>query len=517
MSVPQCFLCFLAAFNIITTSLYADEISLQRLMMLHDLMPEQVLQMDGELHGDDVKKAVKEVVQAAITFDTSSSPVRVLIDVRSNHSDGAHNFDMLINMAKQRFIDTLVFTEHDRFSIRFGIDPVPDIFGYSKEHPSLYTTGLDAFFDDLSLAQQQYPDIELSAGTESIAGYYWQGIPFKNLSLHNPERHFIALGVKDASQIQGLSSYDLRHGYGNKELSLAFWFVFVFVLMMILLRKRKRLVAMLLVGSFIAFMSSWLLKPKVDADVDFINTAHEQGLFVAWTHPGTLSGVRPGPMGVQLNTPPYSKRVFEAPTADAFTAVYGDTDQNTMAGGMWDNFMMDYMKGYRPQPIWAISAGDYHEEGQSGEYLGNFPMDVWAKSAHEDDVLAALKQGKMVSWGMNKLQHLAVKALYLEAVDPSSGEAVHLLPGGEAVVGGNVALVAALRDLATESEPVQINAQWIVDGHIAAEVMLSSDEDIPVFAHQLHLSEGVHVIRLKIPSQQSIRMEANPFMVQVRK
>ncbi|MDX8382745.1 MAG: hypothetical protein R8M45_01610, partial [Ghiorsea sp.] len=389
-------------------------------------------------------------------------------------------------MAKQRFIDTLVFTEHDRFSIRFGIDPVPHIFGYSKEHPSLYTTGLDAFFDDLALAQQQYPEIELSAGTESTAGYYWQGIPFKNLSLHNPERHFIALGVKDASQIQGLSSYDLRHGYGNKELSLVFWFVFVFVLMMVLLRKRKRLVAMLLVGSFIAFMSTWLLKPKVDADVDFINTAHEQGLFVAWTHPGTLSGVRPGPMGVQLNTPPYSKRVFEAPTADAFTAVYGDTDQNTVAGGMWDSFMMDYMKGYRPQPIWAIAAGDYHEEGQSGEYLGNFPMDVWAKSAHEDDVLAALKQGKMVSWGMNKLQHLAVKALYLEGVDPSSGEAVHLLPGDEAVVGEDVALDAAVRDLATESEPVQIKAQWIVDGHIAVDVMLSSDEDIPVFAHQLH-------------------------------
>jgi len=517
MLIMRYFICFMLSATALIPVAYADEISLQRLMMLHDLMPKQSLNIDDNLHAFSQKQTSPTAIKRAVQLDGVHKPVRVLIDVRSNHSDGAHDFDTLIALAEKRYIDTLIFTEHDRFSIRLGLDPVAHIFGYSQEHPSLFTTGLEQFFADLALAKQQHGNIQLAAGTESTAGYYWEGIPFKNLSLHNPERHFIALGVNQASQIEGLSSFDLRHGYGNKELSLTFWFVFVFSLMMLLLRRKKRMVAMLLVASFIAFMSTWLLKPKVDADVDFINTAHEQGLFTIWTHPGTLSGVRPGPMGVQLNTPPYSKRVFEAPTADAFTAVYGDTDQNTAAGGMWDRFMIDYMKGYRPKPIWAVAAGDYHEEGQSGEYLGNFPMDVWAESAKPEDVLKALQQGKMVSWGMNKMQNIAVKALYLESIDSKTGGTVKLLPGGEAVVGENVQVTVALRDLDLESSEIQINAQWIVDGHIAAEVMLSTDETMPVYAQHLQLSEGTHVIRLKIPAQQSLRLESNPFLVQVRK
>ena len=494
----------------------AEDMSLDSWMLLHDNIQDSSLQLETSLKPTEQGNQSPQLNQESVDLSQIEKPVRVLIDVRSDHSDGAHDFKTLVGLAKARHIQALAFTEHDRYSIRFGLDPVPHIFGYSQEHPSLYETGLEKFFSDLNTIQKQ-SDLTLFSGTESTPGYYWQGIPFKNLSLHEAERHIITLGAKTPEQVEGLTSYDLRHGYGNKELSLMFWCLFIFSFIFILFRKRKRGIALLLAGSFIAFITTWLMKADINPDEDFINSAHEQGLIAIWTHPGTLSGARDGPMGVFLNTPPYNEVVFQSSKADAFAAVYGDTDKNTIPSGLWDQYMMDYMAGYRPKPIWAVAAGDYHEEGHANEYLGNFPMDVWAKSAQEDDILLALKKGRMVAWHMRKQQNIAVKALYMDYTDPTSGAKERLLAGGEAAVTKDVRVVVALRELGSPQEFHNLKGQWIVDGKVVAHVSLSTDESIPVFASTLNLPIGRHVIRFQIPAQQGIRLEANPFLVQVRK
>ncbi|MDQ6968613.1 MAG: hypothetical protein Q9M14_08030 [Mariprofundaceae bacterium] len=477
----------------------ASDIDMQRLQQL--LKASNQLELAATQQHSDAE-------QKTIAVQKNNSPKRVLIDVRSTHSDGKHDMDMLIELAKKRGIDTLAFTEHDRFSIRFGIAPMPNILGYAMQHPSLYVTGLDYFFSDLNRQRAKHPEIQLFAGTESIPGYTWSGIPFKNLTLHNAERHMITLGIEKPAQVEGLSSYDLRHAYGNRSISLAFWCALIFVLIIIFIRRRKHSIALLLMASFIAFLTSWLMKPMVDPDVDFINTAHEQGLFVIWAHPGTLSGVREGPMGIHLDTPPYNKRVFKDPTADAFAAVYGDTDQNTVAGGLWDRYMMDYMRAYHHKPIWAVAAGDYHEEGMANEYLGNFPMDVWSKTAKSDDVLAAMRQGHMVAWGMTKDKNIAIQTLYLE-----DANGLRMLPGDEARVRPPLHVVAALTDtIPSSKEQPAFKGEWIVDGRIAKTTLLQVNATrTPIIA--LQVGKGAHVIRLQI--KQGLRMVANPFLVHV--
>lgn len=439
---------------------------------------------------------------------------RVLLDVRSNHSDGKHDMETLAKLAEKRGIDTLVFGEHDRYTIRLGLDPIAHWVGISQEHPSLYETGLAEWFADLKRTQNLHPDLHIMAATESTPGYHWSGMPFKDLTLHDAERHIIALGVERPEQIEALPSYDLRNIKGNFNLSLAFWFFFVFILVMVLLRRRKRSVALLLTASFIAFLSTWLLQKKVDADVDFINTAKEQGLFTIWTHPGTLSGVRDGPMGVKLDTPPYNKRVFEAPTADAFAAVYGDTDNNTVPGGMWDRFMIDYMMGYRPDPIWAVSAGDYHEEGMAGEYLGNYPMDVWSDDEGSIAVLEALRKGHNTSWFMKKDLNVRMSVLFAE-----DAKGKRMLPGDVARVDSKLNLYAAIADATpagVKTSPLpSLNGEWIVDGVIVATALLPADGAVSVTP--IELVSGPHVVRLRIPFQKGVRMEANPFLLKVMK
>ncbi len=481
----------------LSTSASATEPSIESLMLLSDKAQEEV--------GTPATQAV--------TATTSAKSWRVLIDVRSNHSDGAHDFKTLIKLAEQRHLDVLSFNEHDHFTIRLGLEPIPWLIHYSQAHPSLYESGLSTFFEDLKQARASTA-LTIMAGTESTPGYDWQGLPFKDLSLNNAERHIITLGAYKPEQIKALPSYQLTHAQGLKSLSLVFWFTFIFLLIFILLRKRKRGVALLLAGSFIAFMSTWLMQKNTNADHDFLRTANEQGLFTIWAHPGTLSGVRDGPMGVLLNTPPYNAHIFDEP-ADAFAAVYGDTDQNTVAGGLWDRYMMNYMRGYVAKPMWATAAGDFHEEGAANEFLGNFPMDVWATSKKEEDILDALRHGHMAAWHMNKAQNLSLSTLSLAYTDPLSHEQKHMLAGDEASISPNITLTVGLEERGTPSSLSSLHGQWIIDGSIYQRVRLNI-HDQAVQTSTLSLPKGKHVIRFQIPSQQGIRLETNPFLVDVR-
>jgi len=439
-------------------------------------------------------------------------PIRMLIDVRSQHSDGAHDFTSLIQLAEKRGIQALAFNEHDRFSVRFGIEPIPSLLGYSQEHPSLYQTGVSKFFTDLARIQNK-TTIQLLPGTESTAGYTWQGVPFFNLQLNNAERHLITLGASSPEQIQALSSYKLNHGFGSLNASNTFWIFLMLVGIGMWFLWHKHGFALLLFAISVPAIVTINFSSPSDADTAFITSAEQQGFFVIWAHPGTLSGIREGPMGVSLNTPPYNQEVFKKP-AHAFAAVYGDTDANTKAGGLWDRYMMAFLKGYKLRPIWAVSAGDFHEEGAAGEYLGNFPMDVWAKSNKKEDILSALKHGRMAAWHMNKQQNFQLKQYALAYHDQQSRTQLASM-GRLTQVSTDVALTVSFSQLSNGLENIAFQGHWIVDGKVVKKITANMADSQPNTVY-LHLPKGKHVIRFQIPAQHGVRLETNPFLVEVR-
>lgn len=437
-------------------------------------------------------------------------PIRMLMDVRSTHSDGAYDMRELARMAKDRGIQVLGIVDHDRKGIRFGVDPVPGILGYTKDLRSLHTTGLAPFFADLKKVRRSYPDMTILAGTESISGYTWSGIPFKNLVLHNSERMLITLGEEKPEQIKALPSFTLRYVRGIPFVSIAFWSVLAIVVLIPLLLRRRWNMAGLLAALYAILIASLAMRPTIRPDVDLLDAAHKQGLFTVWAYPGTKSGVRQGPMGVKLDTLPYSRRVFTDPTADAFAAVYGDADSNTVPGGLWDMYLKDYMLGFHSHPIWAVSAGDFHRQGGSGEHLGNFPMDVWAMSNTPKAILAALRAGRMVAWRSPANRDLHVTSLYLQ---DKAGR--YLLPGDEAHVTSRVSIhitIARLHPGPNMTPPAPLLTQIIIDGSIVAQLQIRPGASQQ---YALQLASGPHVIRLRIPDQKGVRMEANPFLVRV--
>jgi len=433
-------------------------------------------------------------------------PVRVVIDVRTTHSDGKHGMDELVSWAAKRGIQALAFTEHDRQGIRFGLEPIPNILGYTYERPSLYSTGLAEFFDDLHRARKKFPHMALMAGTESMPSYYWTGIPFQDLTLHEADRHLITLGVESPEQVEALPSFDLRHVRQHPWISLAVWGGLALLsLLLIFVLRRKLVPVLVLLCSCTALYFSVIDKEEIDPDEDFIQQAREQGLFAVWTHPATRSGYYDGPMGVKLSTPSYSTRVFQDPTADAFTAKYGDNETSTLAGGMWDRYLLAYMNGLHKRPIWAVSAGDFHFQNMAGEALGNYPMDVWAEKKSPEAILKGMRNGHAVAWVMPSDRNIGIKHLTLVDMRGTS-----LIPGDEKRVTSQLQLYLELVDLTPSQSPAvpfNQNIEVIVDGKVAIRSQL--DLSAPL-EETLLLAPGPHVIRVR-----SFQMEANPFLVHV--
>lgn len=432
---------------------------------------------------------------------------RLLLDVRSTHSDGEFGVDALVKLSEARGIDMLVVTDHDRKGIRLGLAPVPGLIGWTIDKRSLHTTGLASFFADLARARTKYPKMTLLAGTESAPGYSWSGIPFVNLTLHNAERSLITVGEQRPQQIEALPSYDLRDVQGSEALGVIVWTALALVALL-WLRRHSRGPALLVAAAAGAMVLVCVWQGSRHADTAFIRAAHHQGLFVIWAHPGTHSGVRPGPMGVRLDTPPYPERVFRRPLADAFAAIYGDSDHLSEPGGRWDAELAAYLRGARTKPVWAVSAGDFHAQGEANEYLGNFPMDVWTAGRTPAAVMAAMRHGHMVAWGLPRNRNLRFASLGCEI---AGGRL--LLPGDEADAGSSVTIKGLLaeRPAAGVASPMSWPVQIIVDGRVVATPTLTIGQP---FRWPLSLASGAHAVRLRL-WRGAIRMLSNPFLLRV--
>ncbi|MDQ6951494.1 MAG: hypothetical protein Q9M26_07495, partial [Mariprofundales bacterium] len=460
------------------------------------------------VHSD---KEVQALARVRAVVNAIPRPMRVVIDVRSNHSDGKHSFADLLKMARARHIEAIAFTDHDHTGVRYGLDPAIGL-SYTYELRSLYTTGAEKFIADVKQAQASNPDMVVMAGTEDTPGYHWTGLPFSgDFTLVGSDKHMIALGMENAAQIKGLPSYSLKHMHSNLKFSMAFWVIVVFALLLYLMLKRKRGLALLVFAAFIAFMATWMMQIRHEKDpyVDFIDTAHNEGLFTVWAHPGTHTGFRVEKLGVKVATEPYNDAVFNGPHADAFAAVYGDTDGNCKPGGPWDRYLQQYLNHTKDNPLWGVAAGDFHYQGGFGTYLGDYPMDVWVKSRTEQGIMAALRLGHNVSWQEPKDRNVRIRALAL--VD-DRGKSI--LPGQSLQGSHKLYLAIAADEPFGQGKPMQFTAQVVVDGLVVDRPLVAVDAG-KMTVIPLKIGVGDHVVRVRIPVQQGFRLEANPFFVRM--
>ncbi|ODS31246.1 MAG: hypothetical protein SCARUB_03640 [Candidatus Scalindua rubra] len=334
-----------------------------------------------------------------------------LIDLRTTYSDGAHDLNFLIRLAKERGFDVLFINDHDRMAMEYGIFPFRNIFRKREEKPSINSRGADKYFQGIKLAAQQHSEIILIPGSETAPFYYWSGSPLKgNLTAHNWERHLLIMGLENPQDYKNLPI--LHNGfstlYSKHLLPVSIIFLVLMCLGFLLALRRgyyKILGIVILVNSslmlieFHPFKSSLFDPYSGDQGYlpyqELIDYVRDKGGMTFWTHPEAKAGmnVRKGP--ITAKTLPHPEALLMTNGYTGFATIYGTWITVTEPGKEWDRALLEYCRGKRNTPAWGISTADYHEEGRAGEKLGNYPTIFLVKEKTKEEVLSALKQGRM--------------------------------------------------------------------------------------------------------------------------
>jgi hypothetical protein len=266
----------------------------------------------------------------------------------------------------------------------------------------------------------------LIAGAESSPFYYWKGSYFKrNLTVCDWERHLLIFGLKDPKDYKELPI--LNNGHSTKYVfsSIPLFSIFLLIPLVLGLRLVKKpgisrysgaaisILSLLLIVNSLPFNSSpydqyhgYQGISPYQLVVDYVNS---RGGMAFWNHPETKSG-RGKIDKISKETLPYPQVLKESANYTGFAALYGEKITITEPGSVWDQVLTEYCQGKRKNPVWGISTADFHQEGAAGEKLGNFPTIFLIKKVTEQDILDAMKSGKMYACRANVADgHLTLK------------------------------------------------------------------------------------------------------------
>lgn len=374
-------------------------------------------------------------------------PVPALIDLRTTFSDGAYDPEILLQMAAKKGFRVVIFNDHDRMAMEYGLPPFRNIVKKKVERNSINRSGAERYLGTIADLRKRYPDRIVIPGGESTPFYYWTGSPLKGtLTANDHERRILTVGLEKPEDYETLPVlHNLLSGLRNRSAIpalAAFLLCFLIAVSFLFKRGGWRICGLVLaVVSAGFFIDSLFARPSpFDAYHGgqgaapyqlLIDDVNRKGGLTFWNYPETRSGVgRLGP--IHVKTLPYPHMLLETKNYTGFSALYGDTITVTEPGNVWDAVLGEHCAGYRERPAWGIATGDFHREGESGERLGNFQTVLWLNGSSPEAVMEALKAGRMYACRgkfpqIPRLDEFSVSAAEPDAAPPAiSGEELRL-------------------------------------------------------------------------------------------
>ena len=376
------------------------------------------------------------------------SQVAGLIDLRTTFSDGQLDLNSLVRLARERGFHIVCINDHDRLAMEYGLFPFRHILKKRVELNSINMGGADKYLAGIRLVREAYPDMVIIPGSETASFYYWTGSYFTgNLTANNHERRILTIGMERPEDYMDLpimhNGFSMR--YTSVFLPLTLFFFLPFIIGLVLLRWKGawRITGFIITGLSLLFMintapfrSSPFDQYHGDQGIapyqHVINYVDSRGGVTFWNYPETQSGIRErGP--IYVNTPPYPQVLNQSRGYTGFAALYGDNITATEPGREWDRVLMEYCRGQRKRPVWGISTADFHGDGSAGEKLGNFPTIFLVHKKTREEVLFAMRGGKMYACRAKYPQCMMLNEF---SVSPSKGE-IKAISGDEIDLKGN--------------------------------------------------------------------------------
>jgi hypothetical protein len=385
--------------------------------------------------------------QTGQTTTQTYEQLPALIDLRTTFSDGEYDPETIVQMAAGKGFKVVIFNDHDRVMMEYGLPPLRNLLKVKKELNSIHKTGAKSYLRTIDDLRKRYPQMILIPGTESAPFYYWTGSPFAGtLTANDHERRLLTMGLERPEDYEtlpvlhnGLSWGHLRAVWpALAAFGLCFLIALTFVFRHGWWRFAGVILALLSAGFFVnaLFARSSPYDPyngKQGAAPYqlFIDAVNQRGGLVFWNYPETRSGVRTlGP--IRVSTLPYPGILLETRDYTGFAALYGDTISVTEPGNIWDEVLKEHCAGFRKRPVWGIATADFHREGGAGQHLGDFQTVLWLAEHSKQSVLEALRRGRMYACQgrfprVPRLDEFSVSAAQQEAaLRAISGEEITL-------------------------------------------------------------------------------------------
>lgn len=417
-----------------------------------------------------------------------------VMHVHTTYSSGRYSIEELVTKAEKKKLAILALTDHDQVVMEYGLFPFRHLIKKREERNSVLQVGPETYLSEIKRLNAQQQSVLIIPGVQSSPFYYWKGNPFnQGLTAYGYRKELLLIGLSAPDDYHSLPQ--LHGGFSTRYVRdlllrfISFFAVFLLSLYLIFQKGKFR------IGGFvIALMSITLMidqHPFKSSRFDpyhgdqgtapfqeVIDYAKSRGGLVFWAHPESnysKDGVQMGP--IKMKTEPYPDELIESKNYTGFAAIYGDSSSAASAGMYWDQILMDYCKGRRDQPVWAIAGSDFHEELKGFE-LDTFQTIFLVNDKRSKDVLQALERGRIYAVQKSEGSRLILDQFQIK--DQSSGKKV--IMGEEISVKGTPIIEGRLSASDGSRQEVTISIirggkeTWIFEGQTPLDFHLVDQE-----------------------------------------
>jgi len=353
-----------------------------------------------------------------------------VMHVHTTYSSGRYSIEELVTKAKEKNLEVLVLTDHDQVVMEYGLFPFRNIIKRREEKKSVLQVGPKIYLSEIKRLNQKQQSVLVVPGVQSSPFYYWKGNPFgEGLTAYNYRKELLLVGLPDPDDYQALPRLHggLSSRYTGESMPRFLIFLTVFLLSIYLVRKKgKTRIGGLVIAIFSLalmlnhhpFKSSRFNPYHGDQGIapfqEIIDYTKSRGGLVFWAHPESnysKNGVQLGP--IRMITEHYPDDLIGSENYTGFAAIYGDSSSAANPGMHWDQILINYCRGRRDEPVWAIAGADFHEE-QKGVDLDTFQTVFLVNDKRNQDVLQALERGSFYAVRKSKdsrlkLDHFQIK------------------------------------------------------------------------------------------------------------
>ncbi len=354
-----------------------------------------------------------------------------VVHIDSDVSGGELSVPELVELIEENGLQVAMFTDHDNIRVEYGIRPFRNILGWITgtltEEESIFTYGTQEYVDMFEELNAQNPGTVIIHGIETVPFYYWEGSIFKgNLQAKNWHEHLLVIGLESAEDYDNLPSIakDFPGQYDLVTIIISLWPIALILLAYnVFLRRppkvskndflrRKRgyrrvvgislavLGALLLIENFPyrypiydQYSGNLGITPYQDV-IDYVNS---RGGMVFWAHPEVnqkLSREAPIAGKVEIVTAAYQNHLLEARDYAGFAAFWEGMKFTAVPGGVWDKVLLEYCRGERENPVWAIGESDFEGEFDP-KVIREISTVLLTDEVTRESVLDAMRNGRM--------------------------------------------------------------------------------------------------------------------------